>query len=158
MMTNEETTLKPFVAKYRLKLRIDVDETRIIPGRVGQIYAHDPARLGVMYLPPRAKTSEMWTNRKKACLAVGMLVHQDGDREGCLLFDPRNAAQAKLAIQVAGLKRKRIMSPAQMESLAKAQSRSPICKPGVGSTVGIVSLRAGEQYVVGQRVAGPQGR
>jgi hypothetical protein len=41
MMANEETTLKLFVTKYRLKLRVDVDETRMVPGRVGQIYEHD---------------------------------------------------------------------------------------------------------------------
>jgi hypothetical protein len=101
-----------------------------------------------MYMPAKAKTTEMWTNRKKACLAVEMELHQDGDREGCLLFDPRNAAQAKVAIQVAAVKIRRIMTQAQKEDLAKrfGQSRPTVSTP------------TGEQYVVGQRIAGVQGR
>jgi hypothetical protein len=126
MAETMDEPLKPFAAKYRLKLRIDVDETRILPGRVGQIYQHDLGKLGVMYLPAKAKTTEMWTNRKKACLFVGMELHQDGDREGSLQFDPRNAAQAKLAIQIAGLKKKRIMSQAQKKVLTRARTLLPV--------------------------------
>ena len=47
------------------------------------------------------KATVTWTTRRKSGVAVGMLVHQDGDREGRLLFDPLKADQAKLAIQVA---------------------------------------------------------
>jgi hypothetical protein len=46
-----------------------------------------------------------------------MEVHQYGDREGSLLFDPSRAEHAKLAIQVAGVKRRRTMSDALWASL-----------------------------------------
>jgi hypothetical protein len=124
-MKNEET-LKSFAANYRLKLRLDVDETRTIPGRVGQIYGHDLGRLGVMYIPAKAKSAEMWNTRRKACLAIGMELHQDGDREGCLWFNPRNTEQCTLAIQVAGVKKRRIMSRAQKESLQRARTMLPV--------------------------------
>jgi hypothetical protein len=124
-MTNEET-LKTFATKYRLKLRLDVGETGIIFGRAGQIHQHDLGRLGVMYMPAKAKTAEMWNTRRRACMAVGMLLHQNGDREGSLLFDPSSAAQAKLAIQVGGVKGRRIMSQAQKESLQRARTILPV--------------------------------
>jgi hypothetical protein len=53
-------------------------------------------------MPVKTKTGEMWNNRRNACVAVRMELHQAGDREGGLLFDPLNPEQAKLAIQVSG--------------------------------------------------------
>jgi hypothetical protein len=154
-MTNEET-LKTFATKYRLKLRLDVDETRIIFGRAGQIHQHDLGRLGVMYMPAKAKSAEMWNSRRKACIAVGMELHQDGDREGSLLFDPRNAAQAKLAIQVAGVKKRRLMSPAQKEVLTRARALL-LVKTQVGADSTIVSTPPQEANVGGFTRRQPSG-
>jgi hypothetical protein len=67
----------------------------------------------------------MWNNRRRAGIEAGMLVHQDGDWEGSMVFDPSNPSQAKLAIQIAGLKRKRVMSDAQKKALSKARSLLP---------------------------------
>jgi hypothetical protein len=116
--------------KYRLKLRVDVDETRTVSGRAGQIHQHDLGRLGVMYMSAKAKTAEMWNTRRKACMAVGMELHQDGDRDGCLSFNPRNTEQCKLAMQVAAEKKRRIMSQAQKESLQRARTTFSV-KPQV---------------------------
>jgi hypothetical protein len=119
-----DETLRTFAAKHRLKLRTDLDETKIIPGRHGHLYQHDLGKLGLMYMPAKAKTGEMWNTRRKAGAAVGMELHQDADREGIFVFDPANIEQAKLAIRIAGVKRRRIMSDAQKEVLLKRLDRS----------------------------------
>jgi hypothetical protein len=48
--------------------------------------------------------------RKRTCLATGMLLHRDGDVEGLLVLDPRDAAQAATAIWAARLRRARSLS------------------------------------------------
>jgi hypothetical protein len=122
----ENQTVRAFAVKYRLKLRTDLDETKIIPGRDGHLYEHDLGRLGLMYMPVKAKTAEMWGNRRRACVAAVMELHQDGDREGSVLFDPANPEQAKLAISTAGVKRRRIMSDAQKKVLSRARTLLPV--------------------------------
>jgi hypothetical protein len=124
----EGSTLQRFATRHRLKTRVDSDETRIIPGRDGQLYEHAPGQLAVMFLSARAKSPGMWNNRRRAGEAVGMTLYQNGDQEGVLTFDPLNAKQVALAIKIASIKRKRIMSPAQKEILARATSKSPIGK------------------------------
>lgn len=56
---------------------------------------------------------------------AGCLLKQNGDTEGCLTFDPTNAEQGQAVIRAAGLKARRIASPAQLAVLASmAQLRS----------------------------------
>jgi hypothetical protein len=52
-----------------------------------------------------------------------MVVRQNGDWEGVLSFDPHNAEQAQLAIRVAGIKRRRKLSP---EHRAKLRDANPV--------------------------------
>jgi hypothetical protein len=99
---------------------LDDDNTTIIPGHSGQIYEHGDGRLGVIFTSgDRFETREGWNNRRKACAAVGMTVHQNGDYEGTLLFDPKNAVQVQTAIQISGVRPRRQISA---EHLAKLQS------------------------------------
>lgn len=62
-----------------------------------------------------------------------MALLQDGDEEGTLLFDPADRAQVRVAIKAVGAKRKRVLSPAQREALAKARARSPLMRSGPSS-------------------------
>jgi hypothetical protein len=44
----ENHTVQLFASRYRLKVRTDVDETKIVTGRHGQVYEDDHGKLGVM--------------------------------------------------------------------------------------------------------------
>jgi hypothetical protein len=134
------TELERFAAKHRLKTRLDECGEKIIPGRQGQIYEWGVNtdtgvfELGAMFMPP--KTAEhpwgrwmprTWGNFKRVGLALMMTVRQSGDSEGCLSFDPANPAQVKLAMKVARVYPKRVMSE---EHLAKLRAGLPGCLQG----------------------------
>src|SRR5215831_17084860 len=59
-----------------------------------------------------------WGNYRRAAEATGMTVLQNGDSEGCLGFDPGNSEQVRLALKIAGVRRKRELSLEQMLRLA----------------------------------------
>jgi hypothetical protein len=79
----------------------------------------------VMFMPkvpndqPVTGWKTKWTYWRQACVAAGMEVIQNGDWEGTLRFDDNNPEQVKLAIRLAGIKRKRLVS----EEAAKAGAR-----------------------------------
>jgi len=108
------TIMMDFAERHRLRIRRDEDGTRIIPGKYGHLW-EDDERLAVTIFGP-GTTPRIWGNRRRACEAVGMELTQDGDSEGTLVFDPSNRGQARAAIKAAGVKRRRIMSPAQREA------------------------------------------
>ena|SRR5215469_4955739 len=111
-------TINAFAEKRRLKMRCDECGESIIPGRQGQIYKYDGAELGVMFMAPRGRwRPKMWNKFRKAALAIGMTLRQNGDSEGCLSFDPANDAQAKLAVKIAGVRPKRRVSPEEIARL-----------------------------------------
>jgi hypothetical protein len=47
-----------------------------------------------------------------------MIVRQNADSEGCLSFDPRNREQSKLAIQIARVRPKKVLSEEQKAVMA----------------------------------------
>ncbi len=102
-----------FADRYRLKTRVCVEDgTTIVPGSVGHIYEYDNHLLGVMVMPdpPRKR---YWGCVRAALLEAGFTLVLDGDGEGAAVFDPENEQQARLAIRVAGIKRRRRLSPEQ---------------------------------------------
>ena len=118
-------SIKEFAAVHRLRTVTDEDKTTIIPGRTGQIYDHgDGMQFGVLFQPDTDKfrTREAWNNRRRQCESVGMILHQSGDYEGSLLFDPANPLQAKLAIKVAGVAVKRKVSATHLEILKRGRA------------------------------------
>lgn len=104
-------TLAAFAERYRLKVRTDEDGSQVINGRRGKIYLFDVRHLAVLVLN---LTPRRWGNARRSGQEVGMRVLQDGDAEGTMLFDPTNPDHAKVAIKVAGVKKKRTMSPEQL--------------------------------------------
>lgn len=124
----DQRTIQRFAARHKLKLRTDEDSTRCIEGKFGQIYEHSPETLAVQY---GADTST-WSRRRRAGEDAGMTCWQDGDLEGVLHFNPEDRGQVKVAISIAGVRRKRKvlpLSPAQQQALAIGRSanrpRSP---------------------------------
>ena len=129
-------TIQEFAAKYRLKTRhITVfkgEQVYDIPGKHGEIYEGDEEFLGVLFAPP-SKTDKCgrwcprkWGKVKRAGLAVGMILRQNGDSEGCLLFEPTNQVQSKLAIKISGVRRKRAVSPESAARLALNRQKSRV--------------------------------
>lgn len=117
-------TIQEFAAKYRLRTKMDVDGTTIIPGRMGQIYEYSAeegqleggVRFGVMVIPPTLRTS-FWKRQSKLLRGVGCRINQNGDHEGAALFDPENVKQVKVAIKAARILRIRQYSEATRQKL-----------------------------------------
>jgi hypothetical protein len=110
--------------KYRLKARRDPDDgTDIIPGTHDQshVYEWNEAELAVMFITPATKPARpfFWRKHREDGIAAGMRLIQDGDAEGCLGFDPTRPAQVKIALKLAGVKRKRQISQKQLATLAR---------------------------------------
>ena len=127
--------IEAFANENRLKTKMDECGELIILGRQGQLYEYNNAELGVMFMPG-SWTPKTWGNFKRAGLAIGMILRQNGDSEGCLSFDPKDREQVELAIKAAGVRPKRRVSPEQRalmaERLALArQNRSEPQEEGV---------------------------
>ncbi len=118
--------IQAFANRYRLRAKRHEDGELIITGKVGHIYEHDESTLSLMFLPDRPR---LWANARRKLEAVGFVIWQDGDHEGSALFDPTNKAQARLALRVVGIKRKRRASPAQLSNLRKAPARRQCSAP-----------------------------
>jgi hypothetical protein len=113
-----------FAKQHKLKVRRDPDDgTDIIPGTHdhSHIYEWNGTELAVMFITPATKPARpfFWRKHRDSGIATGMRVIQDGDAEGCLGFDPSNPDQVKIALKLAGIKRKRQVSQEQLATLAR---------------------------------------
>lgn len=120
-VSKKQPTITNFATTHRLKTAVDSDHTTIIPGRTGQIYDHGDGTLGVIFQTNRYRTREAWNNRRKKAESVGMTLHQDGDYEGALLFDPTNPLQARTAVSISGARIRKQASASQLESLRRGR-------------------------------------
>ena len=115
-----------FVHRYRLRVRHDACGDLIAPGKLGHLYQHSAGHAGLVLEDTRNGHSiarSLLARRRKA-LAAGFWLHQAGDAESILLFELANPAQEKLAISLVRAKRRRIPSPAQLETLSRAREAS----------------------------------
>jgi hypothetical protein len=87
----------------------------IVPGRLGHIYEHGIGRFGV-YLS--CATERRWSSAKRTLTAAGFAIRQNGDIEGTALFDPANEQQARLALDIARIRKRRIVTDAQRQAIA----------------------------------------
>jgi hypothetical protein len=111
-----------FSRKYRLKVQHDrQDGTSIIAGRRGQIYQYKEDELAVMFMPGESHP-RLWNSQRRTCVSAGMVVRQNGDSEGVLSFDALDKEQVRLAIRLAGVRRRRKLSP---EHKAKLRDANP---------------------------------
>jgi len=126
MFGQKETnmTFEQFAEKHRLRINTDpADGTPVIWGHRGKshVYEYGEGILGVMILPETG-SSHWWTAARKAFLAAGMQIRQNGDFEGAATFDPQNPEQVKVALKHADVRPRREVSPAQREALTKARA------------------------------------
>lgn len=123
----DAAALKAFAAKHRLHVRLDECADLYIPGRRGQsqLYFAD-GELCLMVIDGPYVLRSRWKTLEARRLWLGD-VFQDGRRrvqdvkaEGIPLEN------AKLAIKLAKVRPKRVMSEAQREVLVKARASSPL--------------------------------
>lgn len=122
-------TLKIFVRTYNLspaRLRRDVDGTSMLCGRetksrpgVRAVHEYGDGRLSASFLD---LTPRRWGTVRRALEDVGCELMQDGDDEGSLTFDPKDAKQVRAVLKHVGIPKKRSMSETQREALAKARA------------------------------------
>jgi hypothetical protein len=121
-------SLQQFAEGTRTHIRRDGCADLVIPGKNraalldraeyrGHVYdGFSDGSLGLCLMYP---TKKRWNNARRKLLAVGFVVRQNGDAEGCATFDPANGQQARLALQLAGVKHRRVLSPAQQAQCAR---------------------------------------
>lgn len=119
--------LHRFAERYRVKVKQDCCGDPIIPGKKRakdmpdrpeyrcHVYEHGFGQFGLLLL---LETKRHWNNARRKLESAGFTISQNADTEGAALFDPANDAQAKLALTLAGVKRRRSLSPEQRQSLA----------------------------------------
>lgn len=107
--------LDAFAEAYRLKRARDPYLRHIIPGRGMSLIADfGNGRLSVLLI---GRSKAGWTTRRRALIAAGCRLEQDGDTEGSMSFEPTNIVACEAAIKAAGCKRRRqpvTPSPAQI--------------------------------------------
>ena len=103
-----------FANKYRARVCRDECSDPILSGKHGDIFeGYDNGLLGVSFITPTKNPPRTgyWRKRKATAISAGMVLRQEGDAEGVFAFDPTNRAQASLALKLAGVKRRRELSP-----------------------------------------------
>lgn len=91
------------------------------------IYEYGDGRFGLFFMPEMDYGSEIGGSgktaklgfAKKKLLAAGFTIQHEGDAECIALFDPENAVQAAVALELARVKRRRVMSPEQRIAAAE---------------------------------------
>jgi hypothetical protein len=111
---SSQTLIQSFARLHRLRTRLDTDGTLIIAGKLGHIYQYDDYRLAVLVMPPLARV-RYWSATGRKLIALGFSIVQNCDCEGAAVFAPGDPKQARAAIRAAGIKRKRQLSPAQID-------------------------------------------
>lgn len=126
--------LRTFAEKHRLYTKLDTDGTTIIAGKLGHLYEHSDTQLGLLFMPtvPRAR---LWSVTKAKGTAAGMVVRQNADSEGTLLFDANSAEQARLAVSLVRARPKRVLTDEQRSALADrlSKARSHLQKNGTSA-------------------------
>jgi hypothetical protein len=139
------TTLAEYGEKYRIRMKRDECGDSIVGGRFGHLYEQYAGRFGIVLELPADGTrlDNTLRSRKRRALAAGFVLHQEGECEAILLFDPSDRKQAALAIRLIQAKKIRKAprpTDAQRRARAlfsfKARSRRPCFDQNTGSVVG----------------------
>lgn len=118
-----------FARAHRLKSARGADNAVTIPGRAGAIYAFDCERLACHI---ESRTVRARNVRVRNCESQGMVLVQDGDTEAVLTFDPNRPTHVELALKVAGIRRRKVPSEAQLVALKAARLTRRGCVQNAG--------------------------
>jgi hypothetical protein len=128
--------IQEFAENHSVRIKRDSCGESIIPGKRflpsrlhldpdrveyrAHVYENGEGQFGVCLL---FETPKKYGNTRRKFEAAGFQLRQNGETEGTLLFDPANESQARLALQLCGVKKIRQASEAQLQVLAKARAK-----------------------------------
>jgi hypothetical protein len=144
LMTSS-ATLAGFTERHSLRVKRDECHDAIVPGKLGHLYQHDASRFGIVLeaSADRTRLNNTLRSRKRRAIAAGFLLHQEGDFESILLFDPADVKHARLAIRLIQAKRIRqaaLPTDAQLRARAlfssKVRSRRPCFDQNTSAVIG----------------------
>jgi hypothetical protein len=128
------TTLVKFAQQHRLRVTHDGCRDTVVRGKFGHVYEHSASRFGIV-LEASAngrRFDNSLRSRKRRAIASGFILHQEGDFESILLFDPTDERHAELSTWLIKAKKIKIApqpSNAQLRVRAlfssKARSKRP---------------------------------
>jgi hypothetical protein len=142
--------IEQFASKHNLLFRKDECRDSTIPARPGHIYEHSASLLGVLFSESDRYTNRILLDRRRQLFKAGLSLHQAGDAESILLFDPASATQAQAVIRALGARKKRRQTAGQLLNLRKAPEKMPLQAPGNDAIDGDVSERL-TQHLEGSR-------
>lgn len=113
--------LREFASENRLKVKNNGAEDLVL-GKYGELAEMNDGgllRLRLLVVPRSANMTGALRNRRKKAEAGGLKLKWKGDAESIWIFDPADPAQAELAINLVGAKRKRlvVLTDAQKQAL-----------------------------------------
>jgi hypothetical protein len=124
-------TIREFAEQYRCRLKRDGCGEQIIPGKVGQIYDYGSGRFGALFMPSGKPRPNLWGRVRRKLMAAGFQLLQNGDAEGCLLFDPSDQRKIQLALKLVGARRKRVLTPERRAAQIEVLERSRNARKGI---------------------------
>ncbi len=124
-MPKVNNILKQFAELHRLKLRRDECGDYFVGGKLGQVYEYNPERLAILFM---GESKRQWNVAKKKLAAAGFELMQDCAEEGTSSFDPADAEQCRVAIQVIRAKPRRVLTPAQRAQLRTATEKAALAR------------------------------
>jgi len=109
-------TIEEFALKHNLRTKADsCGEALVILGKpprrpedCSHIFYFGDGTFGLTLL---LASGLLWNNAKKRLLGLGFEVHQDGESDGVLTFDPGNPAHVKAALKAAGILARKNVRP-----------------------------------------------
>lgn len=120
--------IKTFSDQFRLKIKVDECGDRIIPGSRGHLY-FDGKELCLMVLDGRVSQSARWEALGATSLWLGTKTDLNGKPVQDVKVTGIPEKSWKLAIKLAKVRIRKIMSESQLLHLADARDKSPICIP-----------------------------
>lgn len=112
-----------FSERYRLRVKRDGCGDPIILAKLGHIYEHGPEIFGMVLEAPAKSTrlDQTLRSRKRRVLTRGFTLHQEGDFESILLFDPADSKQVRAAIKLVGARKgRKVAAPTVRQLQARA--------------------------------------
>jgi hypothetical protein len=132
--------LEQFAREHKLRISEDECGDPMISAKLGHIYEHGPAVLGVVFSESAQYSNKILLVRRRQLVEAGLTLHQVGDAESILLFDPMNTTQAETVICAVGAYRKRRQAAAQLCNLKIGPEKMPLQAQGNDRMVGDGSM------------------
>ena len=122
--------LEQFACEHKLRVRKDECGDPMVCAKFGHIYEHGPDVLGVVFSESDRNSNKVLLARRRQLVKAGLTLHQVGDAESILLFDPMNTTQAETVVCAVGAYRKRRQAAAQLCNLKIGPEKMPLQAQG----------------------------